>query len=259
MHFVKLRWLNSFSRQLMAAVAGGVLFGALLLIAGLFAMSFFQGSLFSEIGVSEYVESIAEQLQFDATGRPIAVGPPQMSWLYDSLGTEATYRVLDDKGAVVLSSEPGAPALTGTGKAAVLDFDNFTFERQRPRHAGSDGAHAHAGRTWYVQFATSERLSDMLRAYVGAPLASRSVAILCLGALIMYCCVMRFTLRAILKPLNEASAIAAKITPRNLGTRLQATGVPEELRSARGELQRGARSPGAQLPPATGIPGIRCA
>jgi two-component system, OmpR family, sensor histidine kinase QseC len=230
MHFVKLRWLNSFSRQLMAASAGGVLFGALLLIAGLFAMRFFQGSLFSEMGVSEYVESIAEQLQCDATGRPVAVGPPQMSWLYESLGTEATYRVLDDKGAVVLSSEPGAAALTGTGEAAVLDFDNFTFERNGLVMQGATEPIPHAGRTWYVQFATSERLNEMLRTYVGAPLASRSVAILCLGSLVMYCLAMRFSLRAILKPLNQASAIAAKISPRNLGTRLQVKGVPEELR-----------------------------
>ena len=33
MHFAKLRWLNSFSRQLMAASAGGVLFLAGLLVA----------------------------------------------------------------------------------------------------------------------------------------------------------------------------------------------------------------------------------
>jgi two-component system sensor histidine kinase QseC len=230
MHFVRLRWLNSFSRQLMAALAGGVLFGALLLIAGIFAMRFFQGSMFSEIGVSEYAESIAEELQFDAAGHPIAVGPPQMSWLYDSLGKEATYRVLDDTGAVVLSSEPGAPPLTGTGEKPVLEFDNFSFERDGLVMHGATEPTRHAGRNWYVQFAASERLSEMLRNYVAAPLASRSVAILCFGSLVLYCLVMRFTLRAILKPLNDASAIAAKISPQNLGTRLQVQGVPEELR-----------------------------
>jgi signal transduction histidine kinase len=230
MHFVRIRWLNSFSRQLMAALAGGGLFAVLLLIGGLFAMRFFQGSLFAEIGVSEYAESIAEQLQFDASGRPVAAGPPEMSWLYESLGSETTFRVLDDTGAVVLSSEPGAPPLSGTGQPLDLDLDNFVFERNGLVMHGATEGTSYGGREWYVQFATSERLSEMLRNYVGAPLASRSVAFLCMGSLVLYSLVMRFTLRAILKPLNDASAIASKITPQNLGTRLQDRGVPEELR-----------------------------
>ena len=41
---------------------------------------------------------------------------------------------------------------------------------------------------------------------------------------------MRLTLRVILKPLNEASAIAAAILPRKLGARLNVQGVPSELR-----------------------------
>ena len=43
MHFAKLRWLNSLSRQLMAASAGGVLFVAGLLLAGLLTLFLFKG------------------------------------------------------------------------------------------------------------------------------------------------------------------------------------------------------------------------
>lgn len=230
MHFAKRPWLNSFSRQLMAAYTGGVLFGVGLLIAGLFTMFLFNGSLFEEIGVSEYAESIGEELQFDADGRPVAVGVSQMSWLNESLGSEATFRVLNDTGDVVLASETSARPLTGTGAELVLDDHNFILERGGIAMHGATEPVRHQGRTWYVQFAASDRLSEMLRSYIGDPLFSRSAAILCIAALLVYCVVMRFTLRLILKPLNEASAIAAQISPRNAGARIHVQRVPNELR-----------------------------
>lgn len=229
MHFVRLRWLNSFSRQLMAASAGGVLFVVGLLMAGLFAMLLFQGNLFSKIGVSEYAETIGEELRFDAAGRPAGVGLAETSWLYDNLGKEVTFRVLDAAGAVALSSEAGAGPLTGQGLPLVLDQTNFVFERNGIAMNGATEILDHEGRRWYVQFASSQRLSEMLHHYIGDPLFSRSFAIFGCASLLVYCIVMRLTLRVILKPLNNASAIAANITPQNLGTRLHVQGVPNEL------------------------------
>jgi signal transduction histidine kinase len=230
MRFAKPRWLNSFSRQLLAASAGGVLFGAGLLIASLVGMRFFQGNLVEEIGVSEYAESIGEQLQFDSAGHPVSVGSTQMSWLFDSLGKEATFRVLNESGDVVLSSEQGASALTGDGEKPLLETRNFVFTRDGLTMHGATERVRHEGRNWYVQFASSERLSEMLRSYVGAPLFSRSVAFFGIGSLLLYLVVMRFLLRIVLRPLNEASSIAAEISPRNLGARLRVDGVPNELR-----------------------------
>jgi hypothetical protein len=80
MRFVRRRWLSSFSRQLMVASAGVVLLCVGLLGAGVFAIVLSQG-MFSEIGVSEYAETIGEELQFDAAGDAIAVGLPEMPWL----------------------------------------------------------------------------------------------------------------------------------------------------------------------------------
>jgi signal transduction histidine kinase len=230
MHFVKLRWLNSFSRQLMAASTGGMLFLAGLIVAGLFALFLFQGSRFSEIGASEYAETIGEQLQFNAAGQPVAVDLSEMSWLYDSLGKEVTFRVLNDAGAVVLSSEAGAPPLTGAGEELVLDQHNFLLKRKGIPMDGATELVHHEGRTWYVQFASSARLSELLRSYVAGPLFTRSIVIFCIASLLVYGVVMRLTLRVILKPLNEASAIAAEISPRNLGARLHVQKVPSELR-----------------------------
>jgi len=230
MHFVRLRWLNSFSRQLMAASAGGVLFLVGLIVAGLFALFLFQGHRFSEIGASEYAETIGEHLQFDTAGQPVAVDLSEMAWLYDSLGKEVTLRVLNDAGVVVLSSDTGAPPLTGAGEALVLEQHNFIFERDGITMNGATELIRHEGRTWYVQFASSARLSELLRSYIAGPLFTRSIVIFCAASLLVYGVVMRLTLRVILKPLNEASAIAAEISPRNLGARLQVQKAPSELR-----------------------------
>jgi signal transduction histidine kinase len=96
-------------------------------------------------------------------------------------------------------------------------------------HGATEIVH-HEGRTWYVQFASSARLSELLRSYIAGPLFTRSIVIFCIASLLVYGVVMRLTLRVILKPLNEASAIAAKISPQKLGARLHIQGVPNELR-----------------------------
>lgn len=230
MRFVSPRWLNSLSRQLLVASGGGVLFGAAMLVAAFFAVHSFEGSLFAEIAVSEYAEHLGEQLQFDAAGQPVSVGDEQMSWLYDSLGKEATFRVLDDHGSVVLSSEQAGSALCGDGEQLVLDKHNFMLTKDGIMMQGATERVRHAGRNWYVQTASSERLSQMLRSYVGAPLLSRSVALFAAAALLLYFVVMRFLLRLILRPVSAASAIAAKISSRNLGERLPVVGVQSELR-----------------------------
>jgi signal transduction histidine kinase len=230
MHFVRLRWLNSLSRQLMIASAGGMLFLAGLFVAGLFVLLLLEGDLYSEIGVSEYAESIGEHLRFDAAGRPVAVDLPEAAWLFDSLGKEVTFRVLNDAGEVVLSSDAGAlPFRDGNGN---LVLDDFNFDMTRDGiilHGATEEVHRN-GRTWYVQFASSARLSELLRTYIGGPLFSRGFVVFCVAALLVYYAVMRFTLRAILKPLNEASAIAAKISSRSMDVRLRVQGVPNELR-----------------------------
>jgi signal transduction histidine kinase len=229
MHFAKLGWLNSFNRQLMAASAGGVLFMAGLILAGLLTLFIFKGHQFEEISASEYAESIGEAMQLDAAGRPVAVALPAMSWLFDSLAKEVTYRVLDDTGMVRLSSEPGAPPLVPPGEQLVVGDHYFMFDRDGVEMHGATEVVERDGRTWFVQFAVSDRLSTLLRSYIGEPLFSRSAAIFFAVALLVYFVVMRHTLRLILKPLNDASAIAAGISPRNLGTRLQVQGAPREM------------------------------
>jgi len=131
---------------------------------------------------------------------------------------------------VLLASEPGAPPLTAPGEPLVIDDHNFVFERDGILMHGATESVTRDGRPFFVQFAMSERLSKMLRNYVGEPLFSRTFLIFCLASLLVYFLVAGSTLRVILKPLNQASALAARITPRHLGARLQVDGVPSEMR-----------------------------
>jgi two-component system, OmpR family, sensor histidine kinase QseC len=231
MHFARPRWLNSLKRQLLAAYVGGVLLSFGLLATGLGAFLYFQSNYLIQTGVAEYAESIGEELRFDAAGRPIAVGDSQAeSWIYGGLNHEIAFRVLDDTGAVVLSSEEGAPPLAAEGKAVELRRHNFILKRDGVEMLVATEPVRHDGRTWFVQFASSTRLSAVLREYIGEPLLGRSVVVYGLVALLVYGAVMHYTLRIILKPLNDASALAARISPRTLDARLRIAGVPGELR-----------------------------
>ena len=222
-------------------------------------MRFFQGSLFSEIGVSEYAESIGEELQFDAAGHPIAVGLPRCPGSTTVSARKPPFACWTIPVPWCSLRSAGAPATHGhrrgtRSRVITTSSSNETASSCMARRSPL----RHEGRTWYVQFAASERLSEMLRSYVGRPvvLPQRCHFLLRLAAACI-AVVMRFTLRAILKPLNEASAIAAKISPQQPGRASASPGSARGAAAAGGELQRRARSPRAQLPPAAGVPGIR--
>jgi two-component system, OmpR family, sensor histidine kinase QseC len=126
----------------------------------------------------------------------------------------------------VLSSEEGAPPLAAAGKAVELRRHHFFLERDGVEMLVATEPVRHDGRTWFVQFASSTRLSAVLREYIGVPLLGRSVVVYGLVALLVYGAVMHYTLRIILKPLNDASAMAARISPRTLSARLRMDGLP---------------------------------
>ncbi len=148
MHFVKLRWLNSFSRQLMAASAGGV--SVPRRAAGGRARSRFSSSkesCFPKSASPNTPKASASSCNSTPQGRPVAVDLEQMPWLYESLGKEVTFRVLDEAGAVLLSSEPGAPPLTAPGEPLVLGDHNFLFVRGGIGMNGATEAVSRDGRT----------------------------------------------------------------------------------------------------------------
>ena len=98
--------------------------------------------------------------------------------------------MLDDTCEVVLSEEPGASPLTGTGEDLRLGDDNFSFMRNGIAMHGATQVVRREGRTWY---ASSERLSKLLRSYIGEPLFSRSFLLFCVASLLVYYVAMHFT------------------------------------------------------------------
>jgi signal transduction histidine kinase len=173
-------------------------------------------------------------LQFDATGRPGLTGEAASAqWVFDALPDDLKYRVLDAEGRVLLTSNPSSRALTPDGGA--FDAQNRQFE--------IDVGNGHslqvmtlpmeqAGRTFYLQIARSDRaagLIDEIQRSQGLKLLKSGVVSTVVISLLVLSVAVYFTLRRVLQPLRQASAAAADIGPRSIGTRLETQKLPTEL------------------------------
>ncbi len=181
-------------------------------------------------GLGEQVGWIDAHLRFDAAGRPVALDePPDTAWLHTVATRDWKFRVLDDRGATILASEPDAPALALAGAAfdgARADFD--VVQDGLPLHVVTR-ARSHDGHRYFIQAAVSDRAAAVFRGSVVAPILQNAAGI-ALVALLLFGIGVHFMLRRVLRPLSEASAAAARIDPRNLETRLPTQVMPREMR-----------------------------
>jgi signal transduction histidine kinase len=238
MRFVRPRWIDSLAfRVVLAHLLGSVL--SLGLVAG-FLMSVLGQPLMAQRSVA--MADLVKALRFDGNGRPVDVAhSEQFAWMYDSMGTEVTYRVLDAAGAVVLA--PGADRHPLTASIAEGMFETSL---NGVALRGRTVAVEHAGRRWLVQFAASQRLNDRLRNDLWLPLVGSGALVGGGVLLVVVSVVTSITLARLLKPLVNTSAQVARITPESLGARLEETRVPSEIRplvhsfnEALGRLERG--------------------
>ncbi len=179
--------------------------------------------------LSRNAERIVGSLHFNAAGMPDGIRLNQkMTAVYSVLQQDAAYRVLDQHGALLMSSDNGATAYVPEGE----DFD---AERSRFRLVGGAGMlqvmtlpFTHDGRQFYVQMMRSER---MHRVMLGSDSerTQKIVIVAAIIAMLMFSLVVVWTLHRALKPLREASAAAGKIQVDNLSARLSLEGVPSEL------------------------------
>jgi signal transduction histidine kinase len=181
-------------------------------------------------GLDEQAHWIAGRIVYDTAGRPVALRHVHENEHVEGIADKDwKYRVLDERGAVLLSSDPGAAALAPAG----LDFDG----RLKNFDVTSDGvtlhvatlAIEHAGARYFVQTGVSERFAMMLRGGLMVPLLENALGI---GAitLVLFAIGTHATLRHLLWPLWRASSEAERIDPRNLQARLAIDWMPRELR-----------------------------
>ncbi|WP_408483956.1 sensor histidine kinase [Paraburkholderia sediminicola] len=186
------------------------------------------------LGLHEEMESakaIAHGLRFDGAGRPVSVAlPTQMAWLFEVAPTELKYRVLDDHRNVLLASN-GAK---GSEAWIAGDLSGSVGDVQRTEIGTKPFAVltlrvAHGPMVFYIQTATAERFVGALIANKVKPIPAIIKTIIVV-ATIIFGLTFPFTVHRVLKPLREASRAAARITPRNLTTRLSIEGVPSEIK-----------------------------
>jgi signal transduction histidine kinase len=225
-------WIRSLSARLwLTSVAALALSLTVLATVVIYAFNHFPEQTLGRHEQIESVTDVANGLVFDSAGRPVSVRlPDERAWLFTVAHTELMYRVVDERGNVLLASDnarEGAPWVAGdlaeaVGKTAHATIGNKAFgivTRQVP----------HSDSVFYAQTATSRRLVD---AMIGAKVNQipAIVRVTIVVATIIFGLTLTITVHRVLKPLREASKAAASITPRNLTTRLSLQGIPSEIK-----------------------------
>jgi signal transduction histidine kinase len=188
-----------------------------------------QRSLVLSHGLREQAGWIAAHLQYDAAGRPSALREPaDTAWVYTAATRDWKYRVVDARGAVLLSSDPGAPAFAPAGAfdAARERFD--TVVDGLPLHVVTTSL-AGAGHPYSVQTAISDRAAELFSGAIVGPILKNALVIAAV-ALLLFAVGVHATLGHLLLPLRRASDAASRIAPRNLETRLSEAAMPHEMR-----------------------------
>jgi two-component system, OmpR family, sensor histidine kinase QseC len=232
MRFAKFPWLHTLTTRLLIAYIV-----ALVMTAGLVGtITWATSSQYLNVvtGTYRYVhdneDSSTIRLLFDATGRPVALElPSDSSWIFPAMAADLKYRVVDESGAVVLSSDFAAQGSAHADKP--LD----------PHPAALDPASQDLGmrviktvpvvqrnQTYFMQLVASERLIALSRRTFRHILVTDNLQTV-LGSLLLFSVVMYYTLRRMLKPLREASSVAARIDPRNLSARIATRNLPVEF------------------------------
>ncbi|HEY0680988.1 MAG TPA: ATP-binding protein [Steroidobacter sp.] len=178
--------------------------------------------------LADEVERIDTGLRVDASGKAgIALSPEQAN-LYDAMPKDAAYVVLDRHGRIATQSTDGPAvaallsmqpdARTTTIRSGDVDIRLQVTQEQMTR----------AGEPYTIRVARSDRLVTTLNDYADELyLRSRFVTILL--ALSTFTLVVYLTVNRMVRPLRQASEVAARIGPQNLATRLRTDGLPTEL------------------------------
>ncbi|KAF1008930.1 MAG: Swarming motility regulation sensor protein RssA [Luteibacter sp.] len=228
MRFAKMLPLHSIrSRVVLAYVAGTILSIALSAGAG---YALLQSSTFAKADVGGLAEDMAQRVQFDPSGRPVSLAIDEcnhLAWIYDSLGREIGYRVVDESGTPALVSGD-QHTLWPTAPVVTIGRPKFAFERNGVAFIGAAETIVHDGRTWTFQLVATDRLMTLMHR-VAMPLIGGGILVFSMVLLCAFAFFAFITLRYTLRPLHSVSESAAAISPTALNARLSTVGVPAEV------------------------------
>jgi signal transduction histidine kinase len=225
-------WIRSLSARLwVTSIVALAISLTVLATAATYAFNHFPQQMLGQHEEMEGAAAIASGLRFDGAGRLVSVGlPSEKAWLFEVAPTELKYRVLDERGNVLLASKGGQ----GDEAWIAGDLSGFVDNVQRTEIGAKlfevlTMRVAHGPAVFYIQTATAERFVDALVDSKVKPMPAIIKTIIVI-ATIIFGLTFPFTVHRVLKPLREASRAAARITPRNLTTRLSIEGVPSEIK-----------------------------
>ncbi|MGJ7493102.1 ATP-binding protein [Variovorax sp. ZT4R33] len=232
MRFAPLRWPCSLTARLLAISVGSLLLVLAVIGAGVAVVMSLPAASLVRDNLTSHVERLEQGMVFDAADRLVAVElPEKIVQMYDGLAKDVAYRVMDAQGATLFAS-PAGPALMALQREpldAAEHYSSAMIERVKLRLL-TTSVRQH-GQTYIVQVARSER---MVFFSLSVANGGKMIALMAgVGAMVLgvffFCLLVLWTSRRVLRPLREASAVAAGIAPRNLTARLDAQRLPSEL------------------------------
>ena len=188
------------------------------------------GNLATRMSMEGQTEDIFDGFVLDAEQRVVGVTlPPSERVGFDDFFANLKFRVLDESGQVVASSEPdrrsllpGRRVVEQPGFFGVVPFDGRDF------FVGAWKREVR-GRPYVLQLARSDRFELLAREAVTPAITDTVVLLGALSALI-FSLAGALAVRSVLRPIRAAEAAARSVGGRNLAARLPEEGMPAEIR-----------------------------
>jgi two-component system, OmpR family, sensor histidine kinase QseC len=239
----------SLSKKLIISTSITLVAIVTLVFAAMAALFQWAPQIFSERQMLESVSLIKSGMHIDASGKlsRVVLGPKRQL-LYDALRLDSIYRILDDKGAVLIASDgvmtPLFPEDMQFDPNAVVDLDLILYRSGLRLHLLTKAVSL-KNKIFYIQVASSERIQQAIVDRSSTTfIAASGVAVII--AILVFTVVVWFTFNRALRPLRIASDAANRIESHNLSSRLSTADVPKELvplidgfNKALGRLQHG--------------------
>jgi two-component system, OmpR family, sensor histidine kinase TctE len=188
------------------------------------------GHLVTKMSMEGQTQDIFDGFVLDASQRVIGVRlPPGDAVGFDDFFANLKFRVLDNSGQVVASSEPDRRSLLPErdiadqpGFFGIVRFDErdfFVGAWQRTVH----------GQSYVLQLARSDRFEVLAREAV-TPTIVETVALLGTLSALVFAVTGALAVRSVLRPIRIAERAARDVGGRNLKARLPVEDMPAEIR-----------------------------
>lgn len=223
---------RSLSSKLIISAVATLLIISALAFAALMAVFHWSPETFLRHEQHENMDRLIEGLRFGPDGKFSGVViMPRTKIAYDALRSDDIYRILDDQGIVLASSDgvkiPFAPQ-NERFTLPVAPETNFVLTNSGVALHVLTKIAMHGQQKYYVQMGRSERLQQALLGFNSTSFGA-AATITVLIAMLVFVAVVWLGCNRALRPLRNASEGASRIELNNLNARLPTEEMPKEL------------------------------